>query len=143
VSRWFITINTNKTSLDEVKRLRDAYEAMFNNIRRFFKFLEGSPQDIISSVDDPVIGIGNVYGRVHIHSLITVNHKAKIHLDYDKVREYFKRALGYPVHFDAKSLKDTEINIRNYLLKNYEESEHINYMLKNFEEMDVKELNEL
>jgi len=77
-------------------------------------FLEGGSKDIISSVDDPVIGIGSVYNRVHLHSLITVTHTAKIHLDYDKIREYFKRALGYVIHFDAKPLKDTEINIRNY-----------------------------
>ena len=50
--------------------------------------------------------------------------------------------MGYNVHFDARVIKDFEINIRNYLMKNYEEA--INQNLKNIKEINdlLKEENE-
>ena len=44
--------------------------------------------NIIEIQDDPVIGIGKVYNRTHIHSLITMKHTTKIHLNFDKIRTF-------------------------------------------------------
>jgi hypothetical protein len=104
------------------------YEAFFKNLNHFIIFLE--PGEIISVEDDPVIGIGKVQSRIHIHSLITIRHHAKIHLDYDKIREFFGRLLGKTIHFDARSIRDSEVGIRKYLMKNYRE----------YEEEEIKEI---
>lgn len=121
VSRWFITINTNRSEKEMIKRLKTVYEAFWDNIKRFIIFIEEGP--LLSMEDDPVIGIGKTFNRVHIHSLITIRHEAKIHLDYDKIREFFGRLLGLTIHFDARPIRDTEVGIRKYLMKNYREVE--------------------
>ena len=93
----------------------------------------GDENNIIEIQDDPVIGIGKIYNRVHIHSLITIKHTTKIHLNFDKIRTFFSKLLGYNVHFDARVIKDFEINIRNYLMKNYEET--VNQNIKGLNEL--------
>ena len=65
----------------------------------------GNESDIIDIQDDPVIRIGKVYSRIHIHSLITIKHTTKIHLNFDKIRTFSSKILGYNVHFDARVIK--------------------------------------
>jgi len=140
VSRWFITINSNRVGIENIKPLKQAYEGFYKNIKKFLLFMdEGNENNIIEISDDPVIGIGKIYSRVHIHSLITIKHTTKIHLNFDKIRLFFSKLLGYNVHFDARVIKDFEINIRNYLMKNYEEA--VNQNIKNLNEL-LKEENE-
>src|SRR5579885_496161 len=122
VSRFFITINTNKTDIKQIKPLKQAYEGFYQNLDRFITYLDPSNKMINEITDDPVIGIGKTYNRVHIHSLITIKHNSKIHLNFDKIRKYFSKYLGYTIHFDCRAVKDFEINIKQYLMKNYQDA---------------------
>src|SRR5579875_3243736 len=89
VSRWFITINSNRVGIENIKPLKQAYEGFYKNIKKFLLFMDnGNENNIIEISDDPVIGIGKVYSRVHIHSLITIKHTTKIHLTLTRY-DYF------------------------------------------------------
>lgn len=129
ISRWFMTINSNRTEPEMVKRLKISYEALYKNIKRFITFLKPGEDKIISIDDDPVIGVGKQLHRIHIHSLLTIKHRTKIHLDYDKIRTFLNRVMGMDVFFNAIAMKDTEIGIRKYLEKNY-----LEYLNENIEE---------
>ena len=97
VSRFFITINTNKTGLENIKPLKKGYEGFYQNLDRFIIFLNDENKTINEITDDPVIGIGKTYSRVHIYSLITIKHNSKIHLNFHKIRKYFSKYLGYTI----------------------------------------------
>src|SRR5579883_2576455 len=91
ISRFFITINTNKTDIKQIKPLKKAYEGFYQNLDRFITYLDTENKSINEISDDPVIGIGKTYNRVHNHSLITIKHNIKIHLNFDKIRKYFSK----------------------------------------------------
>jgi hypothetical protein len=121
ISRWFVTINSNRTEKEMVRRLKLSYEGFYNNLKRFIKYMkvnEGE-EKVISITDDPVIGIGKMYHRIHVHSLITIKHRTKLQLDYDKIRLFLNRAMGMDVFFNAIAIRDSDIGIRKYLEKNY------------------------
>ena len=94
---------------------------------RFIIFLNDENKTINEITDDPVIGIGKTYSRVHIYSLITIKHNSKIHLNFHKIRKYFSKYLGYTIHFDYQSVRDFEINICQYLMKNYQDAINQNF----------------
>lgn len=123
-SRFFITINTNKTDKAFADKLLKAYhlwyEYMDNPKAQLLKFLSGTPEyEKIKSISvDLVTEVGSIQGRYHIHSIIDIIHETKLQIKLDKLRTFINAATGTNCHVDIKYVRDSKITLQDYIRKN-------------------------
>jgi len=116
-SNFLVTISTNKVDYPE-KKLKQAFAAWYKDLRNHIRFFEGNKSDLKSIKSESVIEVGEKYGRIHLHSLIKIDHGAKIHINLAKSRKTLGRLLGLEkFHFDVEYVKDNMQKVKDYLGK--------------------------
>lgn len=99
-SVFFVTVNSNKSyrklSEDERKQWRLTLSSIFdvsedNNFERFITDLNTGEQIALDKLVDfdfeGQIEVGPVRGLYHMHGKVTIRHRTKIHLNFEKIRE--------------------------------------------------------
>jgi hypothetical protein len=135
LSSFFVTINTNETNEELRPQLERAYEYFFEHIRDFISIIKAgatkSPMretelEKIKSIDcDVASEIGGKMHKVHLHALIKIVHRTKIHLNVNRMRSFFNEVLELRgVHINSKYVAENFKNLRAYMSKtNYQEQE--------------------
>ena len=125
-SLFFVTINTNKVESETLNRihLKEAYENFYKDLGpRFIKFLPNSPgttyeeklQYIEHISSQSSISIGPKFHRLHIHALISITHRSRIHLDRDEIKDFFNTQLEVSVYPNIKAVDDKSFHFEEYL----------------------------
>src|ERR1700722_20076689 len=97
VSTFFVTVNTNQTDVQHITSLREAFNMFYSNIKNFIKLLGKEDLSFIDKIIcESAIEIGSEKHRVHLHSLIKINHRTKIQLDQAKMRIFFQEMMDLP-----------------------------------------------
>lgn len=132
-SIFHLTVNTNyrpadKDDAQEVGELleRATHEIFQEGTQEdFLLLLDGKDMDAILDTDVEYgveLGHGKQGGAMHMHIIITVEHKSKIRINMDHVREQYKEMLAEDPriknpHFDVHATHDHEKSIREYVEK--------------------------
>ena len=128
-TNFLLTINTNQQYKDDDENLQNDIEVfdttikeILNSIDQYINLPETDKWDdkFIKDFDiDYVLERGQKKGQLHIHILFKIKHFTKIQLNYDKIKEKIKLALGLSnVYMQNKLLKmSNNDSIVDYLNK--------------------------
>lgn len=140
-SNWFITINTNQrfATYDEAKplllSLQKSIRDIFQNLSQYIEFrVEGhtwTPNFIDRVRVKQGVEFSEANHLAHVHFMIAIRHKSRIHLDYAKLQLTVRQALakdcpanfttasGEPknIYFYSKVYRDAAANFENYINK--------------------------
>lgn len=119
-SNWFITINTNQryATYEEAKplllSLQKAIKKVFEGLQRYvqFKGADGhdwSPAYILGVKVKQGVEFSPERGLPHVHFLIAIKHRSKIHLDYALIQKDVRESLAEdcPASFCTRKTIDT------------------------------------
>src|SRR4051812_27324239 len=95
-SSFLLTINTNVTDQAMCSKLKSAFNTFYDHLEDFITFKETTKSlDLIDSADCEVaIEQGPKYKRIHLHAIVVIGHRTKLHLNLSKLRTFFKQQLG-------------------------------------------------
>jgi hypothetical protein len=121
-SNWHLTINTNKTDVhSNLADFQKAIDYIFNDesiIENWFQFSKGSFNDVISfEIGYPIIEIGTDTGYIHLHTYISIVHKANIKLNLTQIRSDFAKELGYTPYGFFKLVQNYDKLVEDYTIK--------------------------
>ena len=120
-STFLLTINTNKSKDIDKDRFEKSIYNLFTeqNIKPLLKFFEGDFNDIKNIETRVGIETGPRYGKIHSHIAISIEHKAKIHIDIAKIKQYIKINMKIPedIHVNIKSQRGSFQSFINYVTK--------------------------
>ena len=143
-SNFFLTINTQKNinsmNPEEVDKLKknfdEALDEFFNiKIKELIK-LSGSKtgdkygwrsdapyEELEKRIEgvkiDYAVEIGPESGKLHSHAMICFSKRAcDTKLDYNGIREYFSKKLGFDIYMKNIVYTDANANIKSYIEKN-------------------------
>lgn len=121
-SSFLLTINTNIADPRIKEPLRRATNWMFENLNQFLTFRNARAEQGLNLIDNIIIESaieqGNKLHRIHLHSLIKIEHRTNLQLNLPKLRKYFEDALDLPnLHINVQYIKDTTFSIRKYISK--------------------------
>lgn len=118
-SNWFITINTNQRyhTYDEAKpllvALQKAIKKVFDDLQSYVQFKtpgdEWTPAYIIGVKVKQGVEFSPERGLPHVHLLIAIAHRSKIHLDYAMIQKDVRESLAAdcPASFCTRKTIDT------------------------------------
>lgn len=118
-SNWFITINTNQRyrTYEEAKpllvALQKAIKKVFGDLQRYVQFKtpgdEWTPAYIIGVKVKQGVEFSPERGLPHVHFLIAIQHRSKIHLDYARIQKDVRESLAAdcPASFCTQRTIDT------------------------------------
>lgn len=137
-STWLVTVNTNKAPQGntpaevradakrlaaKVERLTAALWSAESMAAGAVKFLikghSFTTDYILKAEAEYAVEIGEVLQRIHSHSLVSIEHRSKIHLDYEYIRRFFiENSDGEftNIHLDVKFVPGRQ-NALQYLRK--------------------------
>ena len=120
ISTWYLTVNSNQTAetLDPQYFKTKVHELLGTNVLDYITYLKGSRKDIIKVLEWSKPEIGTVRQYIHAHILIQIHHKAKIHLDYKKIRadlEAAGLAKSGTAYLYVVPITDNLGNVLNYM----------------------------
>lgn len=119
-SSFLLTINTNVTDESMIGKLRSVFNIYYHNLDEYITFKDCKGNiDLVDNADCEVaIEKGPIYKRIHLHALIQIEHRTKIHLNLNKMRDFFKDQLGLTsFHMNCKYAQSL-YNLKEYLRKN-------------------------
>jgi hypothetical protein len=134
-SPFHVIINTNQNFNAGSKELEDTVELLRQttdkwilgeNIRNYIIFKEGEWDDLIKIKTVQAVERGPKYNQPHVHCGVKIKHRAKVHIDCERLAALYNEALGWSgtekrvfirsrVHPVHKSFTDV---ITDYLNKN-------------------------
>lgn len=115
-SKFFITLNTNTTDIEYKDKLKNAYNQWYKNLLQYLT--KKSDEVTIKSINcKAVLEIRENKHMIHMHSILTIIHTGKIHINIEKSRAYFCNELLRNVSFNVKAVSDTDFNIMQYMQK--------------------------
>ncbi len=79
-----------------ISKLRSAFNQYYDHLEDFLTYKDGKGNiGLIDTADCEVaIEKGPKYKRIHLHAVIQIGHRTKIHLNLNKMRTFFKHELG-------------------------------------------------
>ena len=125
-SNYFLSVNSNQVYSDAFyDKFVDVLLDFFDNFYDFIDYYKGYPEDPDMTIKIlPVPEVGGKKHRLHMHSTIEIEHRSKIKLNYQKMREYFAEHLtdGKKINLNCHVYhKDNQLSeeqlIRKYVLK--------------------------
>jgi hypothetical protein len=128
-SSFHLTISTNQKYADDDPHLQNDSEVfdevmsdILNNIEHYVKLPEGHSWDAVNDADIDYIlerGKHKLGSRLHAHVLFRFNHRTKLQLDYQKIKDKICGELGlHDVYLHNRLVRPTEgQNILSYLSK--------------------------
>jgi hypothetical protein len=129
-SNFFETFNTNQrfTEYNEgyqayVDKLKAVLKDMFNNyMDRIIKMVDNGDieKDIKDVTTEFCVEKAPNTDTIHAHALITVDHYAKVHLDYKFMCEFIKQSMGLSnIYHQSKLFKDAnnKTTLKEYIEK--------------------------
>lgn len=140
-SNWFITINTNQrfANYEQAKplllALQRAVRDVFQHLSEYVEIKrEGdswSPDFINQVKVRQGVEFSEDRGLAHVHFMIAIKHKTRIHLDYAKIQSYVRESLarscpqcfrdgdGKPktLYFYSRVYRDAQANFEDYIDK--------------------------
>lgn len=126
-TKLFLTFNTNivyqgSGSQEKLDNFTNGMKAVFENIEDYIVFVSGEPEwskiESIKATVSPEIGPKRK--MVHGHALVIIIHRAKIRLNYQKIKEDLIDMGAVPAsgfHFYSKLIKDNLQNVEDYINK--------------------------
>lgn len=110
VSKFFITINSNKVArdLDEANAtadcLKKAFQAAFKeHIEDMVRMPDPFTPEFVKAVDLKYAAeIGPKQDRIHLHGIVTFKHHSHIQLRYKVIGDFLKAHCGMNVYFNAQ-----------------------------------------
>ena len=120
LSTFLLTINPNQLKNDNIKLLKESYELFYDNID---KFLKSKSQNVkISKISNEAsIEKGNTRQAYHLHSLLKIYHTGKIHMDLEKIRDFFNKEIPLgtdkKIYIQCKYVNDPTFSIQQYFKK--------------------------
>jgi len=140
-SNWFITINTNQrfATYDDAKpllrSLQNAIRNVFQNLSQYIDFrIEGhewTPEFIDRVRVKQGVEFSEANHLAHVHFMIAIRHRSKIHLDYAKLQLFVRQSLAKDcptnftteageaknIYFNSKVYRDAAANFESYIDK--------------------------
>lgn len=136
-SVFFLTLNTNKTiegsklRISEfIELIRQCFSGRTNEpkkslLERLFKIPDVERIIGKSILDQGIdrfeyifsIEIGPRYHRLHAHIIMKVYHNGKIHIDREKIIEWWARMYFPNIYINIKGLGNITKNLENYIMK--------------------------
>jgi hypothetical protein len=127
-SNFFLTINTNQQYKENDPNLQndiavfeECIKNILSNINEYVNISEGIWDDEhINDVDiDYVIELGTIKRHIHAHIMIKIKHRAKLMLDYKKIKSKVLQTLGLKnIYVNNKLMKkDSSTNVLDYINK--------------------------
>jgi len=132
-SNFFLTINTNQRfrirderDVQEVQefanRFKDTLTHIFDNIQQYLKVPEDSEwnRKYFENINvESAVERSPDTDTVHAHILIKVDHRTKVQLDYDAIKNYILEQMGLPnIHLFNRVYFDTHATLEDYIFKN-------------------------
>ena len=115
-SKFFITLNTNSSDISYKDKLKQAYNKWYKDLLHYLT--KKTDEVTIKSINcKAVLEVGEEKHRIHMHSVLTIIHTGKIHINIEKSRAYFSNELLRNVSFNVKAVGDTDFNIMRYMQK--------------------------
>lgn len=103
-SNWFITISTNQRYSDYdsakplLRALQRAIKDVFDHLSDYVEFRTAghswTPEYITSVRVKQGVEFSPVRGQPHVHFLIAIQHRSRIHLDYAKIQKSVRESLA-------------------------------------------------
>lgn len=144
-SNFHIIINTNvrynagsqelENTVSRLRVLTDEF-VKEGSIQNFMKFLDGGNWEQVESVKTKqTVERGPAYDQPHVHIMIMVDHRTKIHMDAERISQHFTRGLGLYNNTNSKvyvrvvahRVQDSfEEVVSNYIKKNLKPADSIN-----------------
>jgi carbon monoxide dehydrogenase subunit G len=95
---------------------------LLNNVEQYVRLPQGVQynDDTIKNVDaDFVVEVGDIKKQIHAHIMLKFKHHTRIQLNFQKIKEFFKKQLQLKnVYMQAKLLRPSASdNIIDYLNK--------------------------
>ena len=130
-SNFLITLNLNqqyhkdehKANLEgDMSYFDDTINKFLNSIENFIRLPSGVQynDDTVKDIAaDYVVELGNIKKQVHTHIMLKVKHHTRIQLNFQKIKEFFKKEMGLKnLYLQAKLLRPSASdNIVDYLEK--------------------------
>ena len=130
-SNFLITLNLNqqyhkdehKANLEgDMSYFDDTINKFLNSIENFIRLPSGVQynDDTVKDIAaDYVVELGNIKKQVHTHIMLKVKHHTRIQLNFQKIKEFFKKEMGLKnIYLQAKLLRPSASdNIVDYLEK--------------------------
>jgi hypothetical protein len=124
LSRFFITINSNKTDPIFGAKLQKAYSLWYQYLddpkADLIKFVSGEAKDMTKVLGmnvDMVLERGPLQGKYHIHSIVDITHETKVQINLSKLRSFMNLVIGSPCHINIVYVKDVRVSLMQYLQK--------------------------
>lgn len=124
LSTFLLTINPNQLKNDNIKKLKESYEVFYENIENFIKNKQSQEAKITKITNEASIEKGTRRHAYHLHSLLKIFHTGKIHMDLEKIREFFNKEIPLgddkKIYIQCKYVNDPTFSIQNYFRKEQE-----------------------
>lgn len=123
LSTFFILVNSQIDDQKYKKRLKDAYTEFYSNINDFL-VNKSKTVGIKSISSKATVERGNKRFAYHLHALLRIEHSGKIHLNLEKMRDFFTDRVKNgesKVFLNVKFVNDPTFVISRYFKKEKEE----------------------
>lgn len=120
LSTFLVTINPNQLKKENVKLLKKAVDKFYDNIDDYIK--HKSDKVKINKIScDSSIEKGDKRSSYHAHLLVKCFHTGKVHLNLEKMREFFDKeiplGLDKNIYLSVKYVNDPTFSIQQYFKK--------------------------
>lgn len=120
LSTFLITINPNQLKKENVKLLKKSVEKFYDNIDDYIKH-KSDKVKIHEISCDSSIEKGDKRSSYHAHLLVKCLHTGKVHMNLEKMREFFDKEIPLGVdknvYLQVKYVNDPTFSIQQYFKK--------------------------